>query len=264
MSDMIRTAAFDGLAERYDAQFTATALGTVLRKMSWRRFERAFAGREYLLDIGCGTGEDAIHFAKLGHRVVATDASLQMVRMATRKAELAGCARDIQFVWYPMERLGAELAGENFDGVYSNFGAINCAPDLAALAREIAPLLRPGAQLAWVVMGRYVPWEWAWYLAQGDAHTAFRRLRRGGVAWRGMQVSYPTPETLARVMQPHFVPRTVTPLGLLLPGSYAAPLFERMPRVLAVLAHAEQSLQRLHVGGVFADHYCFEARRQFL
>jgi hypothetical protein len=34
--------------------------------------------------------------------------------------------------------------------------------------------------------------------------------------------------------------------------------------VLAVLAHAEQSLQRLHVGGVFADHYCFEARRQFL
>ena len=86
MSDVIRTAAFDGLAERYDAHFTATALGTVLRKMSWRRFERAFAGREYLLDIGCGTGEDAIHFAKLGHRVVATDASLQMVRMATRKA----------------------------------------------------------------------------------------------------------------------------------------------------------------------------------
>ena len=144
------------------------------------------------------------------------------------------------------------------------FAVANVFAIASVRAREIAPLRRPGAPLAWMVMGRYVPWEWAWYLAQGDAHTAFRRLRRGGVAWRGIQVSYPTPETLARVMQPHFVPRTVTPLGLLLPGSYAAPLFERMPRVLAVLAHAEQSLQRLHVGGVFADHYCFEARRQFL
>jgi SAM-dependent methyltransferase len=264
MTEVIPAAAFDGLAERYDAQFTATALGAVLRKMSWRRFERAFAGREYLLDIGCGTGEDAIHFAKLGHRVVATDASLQMVRLATRKAELAGCARDIQFVWAPMERLGAELAGETFDGMYSNFGAINCAPDLVTLPRDIAPLMRPGAPLAWVVMGRYVPWEWAWYLARGDAHTAFRRMRAGGVAWRGLQVSYPTPATLARLVQPYFVPRTVTPLGLLLPGSYAAPLFERVPRVLAALARAEHSLQRWHVGGAFADHYCFEARRQFV
>ena len=44
----------------------------------------------------------------------------------------------------------------------------------------------------------------------------------------------------------------------------AAPLFERVPRVLAALARAEHSLQRWHVGGAFADHYCFEARRQFV
>jgi len=261
MSDFIHAAAFDGLAQRYDAQFTATALGSVLRQMSWRRFERAFAGREYLLDIGCGTGEDAIHLARLGHRVVAADASLQMVRMASRKAELAGCAKHIRFLWTPMEQLGVELAGEKFDGVYSNFGAINCAPDLAMLARGLAPLLRPQAPLVWVVMGRYVPWEWAWYLARGDARTAFRRLRRDGAAWRGLQVRYPTPATLARAMQPHFTRRVATPLGLVLPGSYAASLFERAPRLLATLTRAEQVLQRLHAGAAFADHYCFEATR---
>lgn len=261
MSDFIDAAAFDGLAQRYDAQFTATALGSVLRQMSWRRFEPAFAGCESLLDIGCGTGEDAIHLARLGHRVVATDASLQMVRMASRKADRAGCAQHIRFLWAPMERLGLELRGEKFDGVYSNFGAINCAPDLVTLARELAPLLRPGAPLAWVLMGRYVPWEWAWYLAHGDASTAFRRLRRGGVAWRGLQVSYPTPAILARALRPHFTPRAATPLGLVLPGSYAAPLLERTPRLLATLTRAEQALQRLRAGAAFADHYCFEATR---
>src|SRR3954469_5333681 len=97
--------AFDGLARGYDAQFTSTALGRTLRAMAWHHFERSFAGREYLLDIGCGTGEDAIHLATLGHRVVATDASLQMVRLATHKAERAGVGNRIRFLWLPMEKL---------------------------------------------------------------------------------------------------------------------------------------------------------------
>ena len=111
-------------------------------------------------------------------------------------------------------------------------------------------------------MGRYVPWEWAWYLARGDAGTAFRRLRRGGAAWRGLQVGYPTPATLARALQPHFVARAATPLGLALPGSYAAPLLERAPRLLAMLTRAERALQRVRAGAAFADHYCFEGTRQ--
>ena len=139
--------AFDGLAQEYDAQFTATTLGTLLRRMSWRHFERVFAQRESLLEIGCGTGEDAIHLASLGHRVLATDASLQMMRVARHKAERAGCAHRIRFLWLPMERLGAELAGERFDGVYSNFGAINCAPSLDALAAR-AGAAGPGRRAA--------------------------------------------------------------------------------------------------------------------
>jgi hypothetical protein len=36
-----------------------------------------------------------------------------------------------------------KLEGE-FDGIYSNFGPLNCAPDLGAVAAECARLLRPG------------------------------------------------------------------------------------------------------------------------
>ena len=254
--------AFDGLAQEYDAQFTATALGTLLRRMTWRNFERVFAQRESLLDIGCGTGEDAIHLARLGHRVVAADASLQMIRVARHKAERAGCAHRVRFLWLPMERLGAALAGERFDGIYSNFGAINCAPRLPALAAELAPLLPAGAPLAWVVMGRYVPWEWAWYLSRGEPSTAFRRLRRGGVRWRGLSVQYPTPASLARTLQPHFAALSARPLGLALPGSYAAAHLERAPRLLATLAKIEAALQRLPMLAACADHYFFEAVRQ--
>ena len=70
------------------------------------------------------------------------------------------------------------------------------------------------------------------------------------------------PATLARALQPHFAARASTPLGLALPGSYAAPLLERSPRLLAMLTGLERALQRLRAGAAFADHYCFEATRQ--
>ena len=76
-SSIVQTsaAAFDDLAREYDAEFTTTALGSVLRAMVWKRYEHCFAGREHLLEIGCGTGEDAVHLARRGYRVLATDAS---------------------------------------------------------------------------------------------------------------------------------------------------------------------------------------------
>jgi SAM-dependent methyltransferase len=261
--DMVQTraAAFDGIADEYDAEFTATALGSVLRGMVWERYERCFAGREHLLEIGCGTGEDAVFLARRGHRVFATDASAQMVRVAQIKAARAGVADRIQFLCAPIEKLGTELAGMTFDGVYSNFGALNCAESLRMLAAELAPRLVAGAPLVWVVMGRHVPWEWAWYLARGEARKAFRRWRRGGVRWRGLTVSYPTPATLATQVRAHFIARSSRALGIALPPSYAAGWVNRSPRVLAALTRAERVLQQWPASASIADHYIFEAAR---
>ncbi|HEU4781542.1 MAG TPA: methyltransferase domain-containing protein [Steroidobacteraceae bacterium] len=256
-----RATAFDGMAGEYDTEFTATPLGSVLRAMVWKRYERRFGGSEHLLEIGCGTGEDAVELARRGHRVFAIDASEQMVRVAQRKAESAGVAHRIQFRCVPMESLGTQLSGMTFDGVYSNFGALNCAADVETLAADLAPRLAPGAPLVWVVMGRHVPWEWAWYLAHGEARKAFRRLSRGGVSWGGLQVSYPTPTALTRALRPHFAACGARSLGFVLPPSYAAAWLNRSPRVLAALTRAERAAQRWQACASLSDHYILEAER---
>ena len=254
-------AAFDSMADGYDAEFTASALGRVLRPMVWERFEACFAHRSSLLELGCGTGEDAIHLAKSGHRVLATDASPQMVDCARRKAEAAGVADRIRFQVVPMESLSTVLGTEVFDGVYSNFGAVNCAPDLAALAGALAPRLAPNAPLVWVIMGRCVPWEMGWYLLRGDGRRAFRRFRRDGSEWRGMTIHYPTPRSCARLIAPYFVSEVARPLGVVLPPSYAAGWLERTPRIRAWLARLERTLfERARCAGL-GDHYLLEARR---
>ena len=253
--------AFDDLAAAYDAVFTASALGRGLRALTWERLDAALFHSNHVLEIGCGTGEDAIHLARRGVRVLATDPSPSMLRIAAEKAAQAGVTQRIEFRCVPMEHLGAELAGERFDGVWSNFGAVNCVPQLDAAAAQLAALLEPGAPLAWVVMGKHVPWEWLWFLACGDVRKAFRRERRGGAVWRGMRIAYPTPAELTRTLAPRFEQTRCRPLGFVLPPSYASGWLERRPRLLASLTRVERSAQRVQALASLADHYILEARR---
>ena len=253
--------AFDDMAAAYDAVFTASALGRSLRALTWERLDAAFSGSGRVLEIGCGTGEDAVHLALRGIEVLATDPSPSMLRVAAEKAAQAGVTRRIEFRCVPLERLGTELAGRRFDGVWSNFGAVNCVPRLEATVAGLAALLEPGAPLAWVVMGKHVPWEWLWFLARGNARKAFRRERHGGAVWRGMRIVYPTPAELARTLAPHFEPTYCRPLGFVLPPSYASGWLERRPRLLASLTRVERSAQHVQALAALADHYIFEAWR---
>jgi len=253
--------AFDDLAAAYDAVFTASAVGRSLRALTWERLDAALSASRRVLEIGCGTGEDAVRLALRGVDVLATDPSPSMLRVAVEKAARAGCAKRIEFRCVPMERLGLELAGERFDGVWSNFGAINCVPELDAVVAELAALLEPGAPLAWVVLGKDVLWEWAWFLSRGNARKAFRRRQSGGAVWRGMRIFYPTPGELTRALAPYFAPTSCRPLGFVLPPSYASGWLERRPRLLAALTHVERAAQQCQPLAALSDHYVFEARR---
>jgi SAM-dependent methyltransferase len=252
-------AAFDALAGSYDAEFTTSALGRALRAAVWQHLDVRFAGRASLLELGCGTGEDAIHLAQRGYRVLATDASSQMIRIAQCKAEHAGVADRIRFLAMPMEQLGDVLGAERFDGVYSNFGAVNCVTDIPALARLLASHLKPRAPLTFVVMGRYVPWEWAWYLARGDRSRAWRRLGADGVGWRGMRIHYPTSSRLAAALMPSFDVTGRAGLGSVLPPSYAAAWLDRHPRWLGALSGIDRAISRFTAN--LADHYVLDASR---
>jgi SAM-dependent methyltransferase len=250
---------FDTLARDYDRGFTHSSCGTALRALVWERLPAVFGRCDRILELGCGTGEDAVRLARAGHRVFATDVSEEMIGIARMKAASAGLADRIEFRVLPMESLHT-LPGElTFDGVFSNFGALNCVADVPALARAVAARLAPGAPLMFVVMGRHVPWEWAWFLARGDRARAFRRLRKDGVPWRGLTIHYPRPGDLARGLAPHFETRRRASLGFVLPPSYASKWLDESPRMLALLTGLERATRRMGAG--FADHFVLEAAR---
>ncbi|HKH46529.1 MAG TPA: class I SAM-dependent methyltransferase [Thermoanaerobaculia bacterium] len=255
---------FDALAAEYDAYFTTTPLGTHLREAVWRRLDARFSPGDRVLELACGTGEDAVHLARRGVRVTATDPSPGMLEEARRKVASAELDGSIVFHQLAAEELAAAadaLPGP-FNGAFSDFGGPNCFADLGAVARALARRLRPGAPVLLCVMGPLVPWEWIWYLGQGDPKKAFRRLRPGGLAWRGMTVRYPSIRALRRAFAPGFRTLRTGAVGAFLPPTYTEEWIRRHPRLLAALSRWERRLERMPPLPWLADHYLIEMERR--
>ena len=256
-----RAPAFDALAQEYDASFSDSPLGGALRGLVWERAHERFRGARRILDLGCGTGVDALHLAERAERVLGIDISGEMIARASAKARRMAVPERIEFRCAPLEALDGVLGGERFDAVLSNFGALNCVADLPALAATVAGHLDPGATLLWVLMGRNVPWEWLWFGARGEPRRALRRWARSGASWRGLTVRYPSPARVAAWLRPHFRIEALRPVGCFLPPSYAAKALNARPRLLGALTRLERAAQRFPALAHVADHYLIEAVR---
>jgi ubiquinone/menaquinone biosynthesis C-methylase UbiE len=229
------------MATRYDAVWTDTAIGRAQRNVVWREIDRLFHPGERILDIGCGTGEDAAHFAARGVHVYATDASPAMVHVARERGVAATVCN--------AEELGR--LGKSFDGAISNFGALNCVENLPAVAVSLAPLVRPGGHVAICLLGRFCAWETLYYGVRLEWSKAWRRWR--SAQYHGITIHYPTVAEVRTAFAPDFELRRWTGTGLLVPPSYV----KLPPALVRVFAACDSLLARLPLLRALADHRLF-------
>jgi ubiquinone/menaquinone biosynthesis C-methylase UbiE len=235
------TALFDKMAASYDAVWTTTPVGRAQRDLVWREIDPLFHAGERILDIGCGTGEDAAHFAARGIAVRAIDASPAMVAAANGRGVAAEVCR--------AENL-AHFEG-TFDGAVSNFGALNCVEDLSSVAESLAGVIRPGGRVAVCLLGRCCAWETLHYGVRLQFHKAFRRW--AGRTTAPIAVWYPTAGEVRAVFAYGFAVQRWTGIGLLVPPSYV-----KLPAALvAALAACDRVLAGLPLLRAMVDHRLF-------
>ena len=269
---MTNASAFDALAADYDAHFSQSFLGALMREVVWRRLDLHFANGDQILELNCGTGEDALHVARRGVRVLATDRSAAMLEIACQKVEQAGLADLVHLHGLHIEELcdgeeiNARLTLVGFqpplDGAFSNFGGLNCVSDLTGVMRGLANLLRPKARVVVCIMGPFVPWEWCCFLFRGEPHKMLRRLRRGGAVWRGLTVRYPSVATMRRAVTPAFRVLRISALGALLPPTYLGEWAARHRRLVRWLDRWERRFENWPLVPSLSDHYLIELERR--
>lgn len=251
--------AFDGVAASYDADFSHRPAGRLLREAVWRHLTPFVRRGANVLDLGCGTGEDALWLARMGCSVVAVDGSPAMLALVRRKAALNGLESWIETARFDVDQL-PDL-GMPFDLVLSNFGALNCATDLSRL-RRIA--VRPGGVVALTVMGRFCAWETLWH----GLHLRRAAVRR----WRGhttavidgktIAVRYWTVRQIVEALGPGFRKLAVHGIGTAIPPSEVFDFIERRPGLLGHLSRWETRLASQPAFASLADHRLVILRRE--
>ncbi len=251
--------AFDACAHEFDDRFGGCRSVAAQRRAVRRQLLRTFPAGSRLLELGGGTGDDALFLAEQGRNVVLTDGSPAMVARAAEKVRAAGWRHRIETRELALEQLaevGRRWSGTPFDGAYSNFAVLNCVPDLALVARGLAPLLQPGASVLLVVFGRWAVGEILIQLALGNRRGAFRRFARGDVPARlgghKFTVRYPSLGDFRRAFVPCFRLVRTRGIGVFVPPSAAEPTISSYPRLLAGL----ETLDRLASVSLafFGDH----------
>src|SRR5438105_12047673 len=156
--------AYDAIAETYDDQVLGDAW---MRNVLHAHFRRVFRAGDRILDVGCGTGIDAIALGRYGVRVVGVDGSTEMIARMRAKIEEAGLANTVEASVLNIQDLGS-LEHDRFDGLISAFASLSSLPDLHRFAEDAARLVRPGGRLVLHMLNRFSLWEWLGYVARGD------------------------------------------------------------------------------------------------
>jgi SAM-dependent methyltransferase len=258
--------AFDSVAADYDGPRGNNDLIQDMRGEMWRWLEATFPAGARLIDLGCGTGLDAVHLAEMGYDVTATDWSPLMVQRTAERAaarQVTDHVRALNVGAHELHRL--EDAGA-LDGAYSNLGPLNCVPDLADVARECARLLKPDGALVFTVIGRYCPWEIAHYVRQGRWARAKVRFARNvvpvGVNNHTIWTQYYAPREFYRAFEPYFSLQHFRGICVFAPPPYLTGVRQKYPRLHAWLWGLDKVLAGWPVIRSTGDHFLIVMKKR--
>jgi ubiquinone/menaquinone biosynthesis C-methylase UbiE len=205
---------YNAIAREYDAQVQGDDW---MRRVLHAHYARVFQPGMRVLDVGCGTGIDALALARRGIHVVAVDFSEGMIAQLRGKLREAPNASLVNARVLSVDDL-PQLAGEAFDGLISAFAGLSAVDDLHAFARDAAELVKPGGRMILHLLNRFSLWEWLGYVGRRNwlAARQVGKLRTREFTIGGQRVQhrlYFARELYAEVFSASFALRGAYALG---------------------------------------------------
>ena len=249
-------ASFDKAAPQYDETFTHTPIGKMQRSLVHAELSKHLNNTKKILEINCGTGEDAILLAQYHFTVTATDISSKMIEVAQRK----GNYRNLNFQTVDINRIASTFEGKEFDMLFSNFGGLNCLSktELENFFRDSPSILSEKGKLVLVIMPKNTLWERFYFLAKAQFSKISRRKKESAIAHvdgENVTTYYYNPKDIVNLANANFEMISVKPVGFFVPPSYLNGFFRNKKRLLQFLNALEQGIKNRSFLSKYADHY---------
>ena len=254
--------AFSAQAEHFDSDEESNLILQWMREQVYRHEEEFLLPHSNILELNAGTGIDAIHFAQKGHSVFALDNAPGMVRQLQNKISAFHFEDRIRSARCSFTQLDA-LPAQQFDHVFSNFGGLNCIPNLQEVISQLPRLLKPNATITFVIMPRVCPWEIA-QAFKGKIRLAFRRFSRNGTSahidgYRFLSYYY-SPAQVIKSFDERFSLARLRGLASLSPPPYFKAFPEQHPSLYRSLTQWDEQFAAHFPLNRWADHFIITMR----
>ena len=217
-----------------------------------------------ILELNCGTGEDALFLANKGHRVTATDASDEMLNITNAKILENALEENVSTEKINMEELTEGTLDKKFDLIFSNFGGLNCVDEevLRKLSNALNLFLNTKGRLIFVLMPNFCLWESIYFLTKFELNKSFRRSRAGHtiakVGGSDVKTYYHSPSDIKKNFSKNFMVRKIIPIGFFIPPSYLNDYFKKKQKTLNFLGGLESKSSNLSILSNAADHFLID------
>ncbi|MES2411842.1 MAG: methyltransferase domain-containing protein [Bacteroidota bacterium] len=256
-------ASFDKAAINYDYTFTNTEIGRMQRNLVHAELSNQLTSVQNILEINCGTGEDAVWLAKQNFKVIATDISSKMIEVAKSKTTF----ENLKFITADIKNIAPIFDGQKFDLIFSNFGGLNCLPksDLKKFFNDSNSLLSEKGKLVLVIMPKNTLWEQFYFLAKAQFPSVLRRKKESvfvDVDGEKIPTYYYNPKDIVNLAKDGFDLVAQKPIGFFVPPSYLEPFFKNKKGLLRFLNAAENRIKNWAFLSKYADHYIITLQRR--
>ena len=237
--------AFDSASEEYDFTIGANFINRWIRDRSIRELLSLSNPRDVILEIGCGTGAEAVTIAKHVTEVVATDISEEMVSILKRKIEsrkLQGRIQAMKLGAFEISKASEFLPKGRARIAYSFNGALNCEPGIERFPAELSKVVEDGGFFVCSIRNSLC-------LSEAVVHAAAFQFDRMAprkrqpimVSVGGIDVPsfYYRPKRFAEFFSSRFRVRRMIGLPAILPPAYLSDIYFRARRVLSLAERVE-------------------------
>ena len=252
---------FDQAAKNYDSSFTFSEIGKMQRNLVYKQLQKPLANCKTILEINCGTGEDAFWLHNQGFLETATDISEKMIAVAQSKSK----EKYPNFTVLDIKKIAEET--HFFDMIFSNFGGLNCLSkaELQDFFTNANAILSKNRFLTLVIMPKNTLWEQFYFAIKFDFKKAFRRKNEFAIAnvdGENVKTYYYNPKDIVHLSKFNFKILEIKPIGFFIPPSYLESFFKNKKTLLKSLNFLENSIKNCSFLSKYADHYIITLQKK--
>ena len=260
-SNNINISPFDSEALIYDQNFTYSKIGKAQREIVWTHLSNLikYAKIKSVLEVNCGTGEDALFLNKKEISVLPTDVSEKMVELANEKLKKNGFNCNAKTL--DIRSIDSKISENKFDLIFSNFGGLNCIreQELKLFFKDSSHQFKDKKNYFLVFMGKHCLMEKLYFLSK----LKFSKInRRSANEITHAKLKYESIETLFYSIQQikKCLPNDLKivssyPIGFFIPPSYLESFFAPRETIFNILKKMEILINKFSFLCNYSDHF---------